>query len=59
MGQDRKFTEEQKLFALRCVQKFRDRWEILETENLQSDVDKKMERSEYDRIYKEHYEPVD
>lgn len=30
MGQDRKYSESEKLFALRCVQAFRDRWEILD-----------------------------
>jgi predicted phage gp36 major capsid-like protein len=47
------------LFALRTVQRFRDRWEKMEEENLQSDVNKKLERSEYDRVYKEHYEALD
>lgn len=59
MGQDRKYTEEERLFALRTVQKFRDRWEVMEQENLQSDVSKKVDRSEYDRIYREHYEGLD
>jgi hypothetical protein len=59
LGQDRKFTEEEKLYALRTVQKFRDRWEILERENLQSDVAKKLERAEYEKFYKDHYETID
>jgi cell division FtsZ-interacting protein ZapD len=53
------FTEEEKLYALRTVQRFRDRWEALEQENLQSDISKKLERAEYDRVYKEHYEALD
>lgn len=56
MGKDRKFDEAQKLTALRTVQMFRDRWEALEKENLESDVLKKLERQEYDKVYKEHYE---
>jgi len=34
MGKDVKYSENQRLFALRTVQKFRDRWEELEKENL-------------------------
>jgi hypothetical protein len=47
------------MFSLRAVQRFRDRWEKMEEENLQSDVTKKLERSEYDKVYKEHYEALD
>jgi hypothetical protein len=59
MGQDRKYSEEQKLYALRTVQRFRDRWEVMEQENLQSDVGKKLDRAEFDIVYKEHYEALD
>jgi len=59
LGQDRKYTEEEKLFALRCVQAFRDRWEKLEQENLKHDVTAKLDRSEFDKVYKEHYEALD
>ena len=59
MGQDRKFTEDQKLFALRTIQKFRDRWEVLEQENLKNDIQAKLDRQEFDRTYKEHYEALD
>ena len=59
MGQDREFTEEQKLLALRTVQAFRDRWEALEKENLLADVTAKLDRSEGDAVYKEKYEDVD
>lgn len=48
MGKDTKYSEEQKLFALRTVQKFRDRWEILERENLERDVTEKIDRSDVD-----------
>lgn len=47
MGQDRILSEEQKLSALRIVQEYRDRWEALEKENLESDVFAKLERAEY------------
>lgn len=44
MGKDRKYSEDQKLYALRTVQMFRDRWEKLEKENLESDVLGKLNR---------------
>lgn len=47
------------MLALRVVQRFRDRWEDLEKENLKSDVDSKFERQEFDRSYKENFEPQD
>lgn len=59
MGQDRRFSEEQRLTALRCVQEYRDRWEALEKENLESDVRAKLERAEYHHTYKELHEALD
>lgn len=59
MGQDRVYTEKEKVFALRAVQEFRDRWEALEKENLKSDVAAKVERAEVDKVYKESHEPQD
>jgi hypothetical protein len=59
MGQDREFTEEQKKFALREVQAYRDRWEVLEQENLLADIMAKNDRSENDKFYKEHFEQQD
>jgi len=59
MGQDIKYTEDQKMFVLRTVQKFRDRWEQLEKENLESDVNKKIERSEYDKSYMANFKEFD
>jgi hypothetical protein len=53
MGLDRKFKEEEKLFALRTVQRYRDRWEQSERENLNSDIQLKINRIEQQRIYKE------
>jgi len=38
---------------------FRDRWEALEKENMENDVLKKLDRQEYDKVYKEHYEAQD
>lgn len=49
MGQDRTFTEEEKLFALRTVQKYRDRWEQSERENLKADIALKVASMEDDR----------
>ena len=59
MGQDRRYSEEEKLQALRTVQSFRDRWEVVEKTNLEGDVRKKLERAEYDKAYKETYEALD
>lgn len=59
MGQDRKYSEEEKLAALRTVQSFRDRWEVVEKNNLEADVRKKLDRFDYDRAYKETYEALD
>jgi hypothetical protein len=51
MGQDRKFTEEEKLFALRAVQKYRDRWEQSERDNLKSDIALRIASIEADKLY--------
>ena len=59
MGQDRKYSEEEKLAALRTVQEYRDRWEALEKENLANDVNLKLERSEYFVQYRDNFEPQD
>ena len=53
MGQDRKFTAEEKLFALRAVQKFRDRWEASERENLKSDIERRIAQMDADKLYRE------
>ena len=53
MGQDRKFTAEEKLFALRAVQKFRDRWEASERENLKSDIMRRIAQMDADKLYRE------
>ena len=59
MGQDRCYSEEEKLEVLRTIQAYRDRWEALEHENLESDVKAKLDRQDYDKMYKEHYDAVD
>jgi len=59
MGQDRKFDEKQKLFALRTVQKYRDRWEASERENLKADIERKVASQEDDRQYKDSFETID
>lgn len=59
MGQDRKFSERQKVFALRAVQHFRDRWEEQEKDNLRSDIQAQVDRSEHKRIHKESREGQD
>lgn len=42
MGQDRVLTEEERMFALRTVQRYRDRWEQSEQDNLRSDIEAKI-----------------
>lgn len=59
MGQDRKFSEKEKLFALRTVQKYRDRWEQAERENLKADIARKVAAMDDDRQYKESYDTLD
>jgi hypothetical protein len=59
MGQDRKLNEKEKLFALRTVQKYRDRWEASERENLKADIERKVAQQEDDRQYKDSHETID
>lgn len=59
MGQDRSFSNEEKLFALRTVQRYRDRWEQCERDNLKADIDAKIARIEITKTYKEVQEPQD
>ena len=42
MGQDRQFTESEKLFALTTLQKFKEAWEKEESANLTADRDRKL-----------------
>lgn len=59
LGQDRKFTEDEKLFALRTVQRYRDRWEQCERNNLKADIDSKISKMELTKNYKEMHEAQD
>lgn len=59
MGQDRKFTEEEKLFALRTVQRYRDRWEQCERDNLKADIETKITKMDLTKTYKELNEAQD
>ena len=55
LGQDRDFTDDEKRFALKTVQHFKETWEQIEEENLRKDVVWKIEANEYDKLYKEHF----
>jgi len=59
MGQDRQFSESERLFALRTIQKYRDRWEQSERDNLRADIDSKINKSEQTKYYKENHEALD
>jgi hypothetical protein len=59
LGQDRVFTEEEKKFALRTVQQYRDIWERTEEDNLRSDINLHMAAMDFDKKYKESYEVQD
>lgn len=59
MGQDRQFTEQEKLFALRAVQMYRDRWEESEREDLKRDIDARIVRMEADKIYVAEHAALD
>lgn len=59
MGQDREFTEQESMYALRTVQKFRDHWELTETQNLKHDIEHKLQIMETDRVYHEQHESMD
>jgi len=59
LGQDRTFTEDEKKFALRCVQIFRDIWEKNEKESLKFDIETRLEQMEIDKQYKEQCENLD
>lgn len=59
MGQDRQYSDEQREFALKTVQEFKERWEQLEEENMRQDILTKVERSEMDKVYKENHDVQD
>lgn len=59
MGQDREYTEEEIKFALRTVRDYRDRWEKVEQENLESDIQLRIKSLAFDKEYKENFELLD
>ena len=59
MGQDREFTDEERLYALACVKNYRARWEQVEREQLRRDVEYKISTIKSDRDYKEYFEQKD
>ena len=59
MGQDREFTADEKKFALQTVKQYRDIWEAREKENLKKDVLFKITNSDFDKLYKDHFESQD
>jgi hypothetical protein len=59
LGQDRDLTEDERLYALRTVQKYRDQWEKTEQRNLADDIAKKVTQIEHDKHYKEGHEQLD
>ena len=59
MGQDREFTDEERLYALTCVKQYRERWEQVEREQLRRDVEYKVSTIKSDRDYKEYFEAKD
>ena len=56
MGQDREFTEDEKLLALRTVRDYMEHWKDTEKENLEQDILKRLDSIPKDREYKDHFE---
>ena len=59
LGQDRKFSEKEREFALKTVKMFQETWEKREKINLEKDVLHKINTSDFDRFYKENFEAQD
>jgi len=59
LGQDRTFTDEEVKFALNTAKMYRDEWIRIENENLKSDIERKAEFQEFEKAYKETFEPQD
>jgi len=59
MGQDREFTEDERLYALSCVKHYRDRWEKVENEQLKRDVEYKIANIKPDQEYQEYFAAKD
>ena len=59
LGQDREFTEEEIQCALKTTKMYRDEWERIENENLRSDIERKMQNMDAEKMYKETNEALD
>jgi hypothetical protein len=59
MGQDREFTEDEKLIALRTVRDYMGHWKDTEKENLEQDILKRLDSIPRDKEYKDHFESQD
>lgn len=59
MGQDREFNDADLKLALRTVRNYRDRWEQVEKDNLESDIMLRLLNIAADKEYKENFEAVD
>jgi hypothetical protein len=59
MGQGREFTQDEKMFALQTIKMYRDTWSAREEENLKKDVLFKISNSDFDKLYKDHYDAQD
>jgi len=44
---------------LRTVRDYRDRWEQVEKDNLQKDILRRIKNINFDKDYRENYEPLD
>ena len=59
MGQDRRFSEEERKMALRTIQRFRNTWEEIEGNNLEKDIEAQIEHMEMGKKYREAHEALD
>ena len=59
LGQDRKFSEKERQYALETVKMFQEIWEKREKINLEKDVLFKINSSDFDKFYKENFEAQD
>lgn len=51
-GQDRKFSDEHRKFALNAVKTFREKWEQCQKDNLKRDIRQKVQMTEDEKDYK-------
>ena len=59
LGQDRCFSKEQVDFTLDIVKKYTKEWQRIEHDNLKSDIERKLNDMEMERVYKESNEALD